>query len=136
MTTNKRLFQPNLTCAFDICLTDDNIMWTLVMKNHEDIGITDDQFVEHLWQFVNLYTNTMVKEGVFEIKDEIPETAAIVTHNKRFTMYNILIQAEKPLTQSMFIVVLGELCGQLATQANIKLKGLEKGAKHEPTANA
>lgn len=126
MTATKRLYQPNLTCSFDICLTDDNIMWTLSMKNHDDIGITDDQFIEHLWQFVNTYTNTMVKQNLFVLEDEIPETAAIVTHNMRYTMYNIIIQAEAPLTQSKFIVVLGELCKNLAGQANVELKGLKQ----------
>ena len=122
-----RLHQPNLTCSYNICLTDDKNMWTLVMKNHEDIGITDTQFLTELWNFVNIYTNTMVKKNQFEIKKEeaIPEAQAIVTHDKRFTMYNIVICAvDKEITQSNFMLILGQLCQNLATQAGITLKGM------------
>jgi hypothetical protein len=105
------------------------------MKNHEDIGITDDQFITELWHFINIYTNKMVAEGLFNIKVEeaIPEAQAIVTHDKRFTMYNIVICAvDKAITQSNFMMILGQLCQNLAQQAGITLKGTEKkGQSHD-----
>jgi hypothetical protein len=132
-----RLHQPNLTCSYNICLTDDKNMWTLVMKNHEDMGITDTQFLTELWNFVNIYTNTMVKQGLFDIKkeDAIPEAQAIITHDKRYTMYNIVICAvDKEITQANFMMILGQLCQNLSVQAGVELKGT-MSQERRPDAN-
>jgi hypothetical protein len=118
-------------------MTDDGNMWTLFMKNHEDIGITDNQFIETLWNFVNVYTNRMIEQKLFEIKKEeaIPEAQAVITHNKRYTLYNVIVQAvEKPITQANFMLILGQLCQNLANQAGIVLKGLEgRGVQNDST---
>lgn len=124
MNEIKRLYQPNITCAYDVCKTDDQIMWTLTMKNHEDIGITDDQFIRELWNFANVLTKRLIKDKMFKLEkeDQIPAATSVVVHNARYTMYNVIIQAEeKPLTNTTFAVILGEVCNQLAKQAGIDL---------------
>lgn len=122
-----RLYQPNLTCSFDITMTDDNVLWNLVMKNKDNAGINDTQFVQAVWDFANHFASTMQKNKIFDVKkDEVlPAAHAFVTHDKRYVTWTIIVQAvEKPITLSQFIVNIAELTRQLAAQANIKLVGM------------
>lgn len=124
MSEIKRLYQPNLTLAYDVCKTDDNNMWTLVVRNHEDIGIIDEQFIRELWAFANVFTNRLIESKMFKLEEEdrIPDAGVVVTHNMRFTIYNIVFHAmDKQITNSTFGVLVGELAKNLAEQAKIDL---------------
>lgn len=124
-----RLYQPNLTCSFDVTFTDDHNLWNLVMKNHDEAGITDHQFVTTLWAYCNVYTNKLIEEKIFKIEkeDDIPDAIAIVAHDKNYRTWSIIIQAqEMPLTQSSYIVNLAEVCKRLAQDLKINLKGLKE----------
>ena len=128
-----RLYQPNLTCSYDITMTDDNLVWTLVMRNHEDMGITDNQFINELWNFCNVFTKRLVSDKLFKMEkeDDCGEVSTIISHDNRYKSWVIMSSGEKELTASTFIVILAETAKQLAEQANVNLKGLPP---HQPEA--
>lgn len=129
----KRLYQPNLMCSFDITLTDDHNLWTLIVENHEDIGITDNQFVVSLWNFASDYINRLKQLKRLEIgKDEkLPEVQAIISHNVRYTKFNVILQTEdKPLNQTSFALVIANLAKNLAEEWKIDLTSNNLGASH------
>lgn len=128
-----RLFQPNLTCAFDLTKNEDGSVWTLVVRNHEKAGICDEQLVEQIWDFANVFTHRLQESKAWDLKQDqpIPPVNAIMTHCSRFMMFNFIIASEngEPLSASMITLVLAQLAADIASQKNIKLRGMTNGTK-------
>ena len=123
-----RLHQPNLTCAFDIIKTDDDVMWQLMMKNHEDCGISDEQFIQQVWLFANDWSVRLVQNGQFDISKwtkGLPPVSVIIAHNKKYSIFTVNFAGEtEPITPSLFAIYLGEFCKNQSKELGIKLQGL------------
>lgn len=139
METEKvvRLFQPNLTCAFDLTKNDEGYVWTLIIRNHDKAGITDEQLITQVWDFANVFTKRLIDDKMWDIAEgqPVPPVNVLMTHCSRHIMYNIIVASENAerLSPAMVVLVLAEFAKQFAERNGIKLTGLENGAKTSRT---
>lgn len=134
-----RIHQPNLTCRYELLGTPDNRIRQLVVINHDDCGITDEQIVTSAWKWCQEFSKRLLKNNSNKNLGEVfvPDADGFLTWNKRATIYNIIFVSQDPkniLNDESFLVCVSTFVAGMANQLGIQLEGLN-GRYKERTPN-
>lgn len=137
ISDHKGLYQPNLMCWYDVTKDPQDSLRTLIARNKEDIGITEEQSIDVFWSYALDFKRRLEKENKFNKEKKeitIPPCSMALSFNERRTILVLTIasmDANLPITDEGFAAFVGSYCQQMAQVMGIELLVPKKGGAND-----